>query len=216
MMLDTNLGGSCRMNFLGGTGMRTRLMTGAATILMAAAGLAAAPATPHITPTVVLRKQADVIRTSLPEATQFFVKSVTIGHADFRQLSQAGFTPESEAVDFYYGTGQDGSVVGVVLFPQVNTAQHGPMEIGLTMSPDGTVRRVVVTKATVETKPWVQAVEGTGVVARFAGLGQDGDPRTALQSVSRDAIGDMPYYVAGLIVRDVQQGLALYRTLYRP
>lgn len=195
--------------------MHTRAITAGLATFLALGALAAAPARPHITPTVVMRKQADVIRAALPEATQFFVKSVTIGQNDFEELSEAGFEPDTEEMNFYYGTGRDGDVVGVVLFPQINTSLHGPVEIGLTIDPDGTVSEVVVTKATVETKPWVQAVERTGFVDRFAGLRLDGDPLDALASVSKDSMGEMPYYFARLIARDVANGLALYRTLYQ-
>lgn len=193
--------------------MRTR-MIGAATLLLSLGAVAAAPMRPHITPTVVLRKQADVIRSALPEATQFFVKTVTIGQSDFNSLSEAGFAPDEEEMRFYYGTRGDGSVVGVVLFPQINTSQHGPVEIGLALTPQGTISSVVLTKATIETKPWAQAAERSDLMARFVGMRSDGNPDSALQSVSRDSIGEMPYYVAGLIVRTVSRGLALYRTLY--
>lgn len=194
--------------------MNTRTMM-AGTAILTALGTLAAASPPHITPTVVLRKQADVIRAALPEATQFFVRSVTIGQGDFNQLSEAGFEPDAEEMSFYYGTDRGGSVVGVVLFPQINTSQHGPVEIGLTMNPDGTIKSVVATKATVETKPWVQAVEGADLLSRFAGMGVNDDPRTVVRAASRDAMGEMPYYIAGLIARDVANGLALYRTLYR-
>ena len=51
---------------------------------------------------------------------------------------------------------------------------HGPIEVGLTMKPDGTVASAVVTKAKVETKPdaygeagvIAAAVSGPGVVSR--------------------------------------------------
>jgi hypothetical protein len=195
--------------------MHMRTKTAGMAILLAMGSLAAVPAPPHITPTVVMRKQADVIRAALPEATQFFVKSVTIGQNDFRQLSEAGFEPDADEMNFYYGIDGSGVVVGVVLFPQINTSLHGPIEVGLTINPDETIRGVVVTKATVETKPWVQAVERTGFVDQFTGLGLNGDPEAALAGVSKDSMGEMPYYFAGLIARDVANGLALYRTLYQ-
>jgi hypothetical protein len=193
--------------------MKTHMIRGLA-LLMCVGGIAAASPAPHITPTVVLRKQADVIRSALPDASQFFQKTVTIGQSDFRRLREdAGFEPDEHEMSFYYGTGSDGSVRGVVLFPQVNT-QHGPLEIGLTMRPDGTIGNVTVTKATVETKPWVQTAVNTGFLDSFVGMDASGDPQTALQTLSKDSIGEMPYYMAGLVVEDVTRGLALYGTLY--
>jgi hypothetical protein len=193
--------------------MRTH-MTKAAALLLAMAGIAATSAPPHITPTVVITKQADAIKAGIPGATQFFVRTVTIGQDDFRSLSEGGFTPDEQEVKFYYGTGANGQVVGVMLFPQINTTMHGPMEIGLALAPDGTVRSVVLTKATVETKPWAQAAASSGLLARFVGMRPGGDTERALSAVSKDAIGDMPYYMAGLIAQDVARGLAYYQALY--
>jgi hypothetical protein len=193
--------------------MKTHMIGGFA-LLLSLGGIAATPAPPHITPTVVLRKQADVIRGALPDASQYFQKNVTIGQDDFRQLKEeAGFEPDEHEVSFYYGTGSDGSVRGTVLFPQVNT-QHGPLEIGLMIRPDGTIGSVNVTKATVETKPWVQTAINTGFLARFVGMNADSDPEAALEGLSKSSLGEMPYYMAGLVAESVERGLALYRTLY--
>jgi len=189
-------------------------ITKAAALLLALAGVAATTAPPHITPTVVITKQADAIRGGIPGATQFFMKTVTIGQDDFRALSEGGFRPEEEEVKFYYGTDASGQTLGVVLFPQVNTPQHGPVEVGLALAPDGTVRRVVVTKATVETKPWVQAAVSSGLLRQFVGMRAGSNPRSALDAISKDAIGDMPYYVAGLIAQNVARGLAYHQALY--
>ena len=189
-------------------------VTRAAALLLALAGAAWTSAPPHITPTVVITKQADAIRNGIPGATEFFVKTVTIGQDDFRSLSEGGFRPDEQEVKFYYGKAANGAVQGIMLFPQVNTTQHGPLEIGLALAPDGSVRSVVVTKATVETKPWVQAATRTGLLQAFRGMRPGATPRSALDSVSKEAIGDMPYYVAGLIAQNVARGLAYYQELY--
>jgi hypothetical protein len=193
--------------------MRTYITRAAATLL-AMASVAATSAPPHITPTVVITKQADAIRNGIPGATQFFVKTVTIGQDDFRSLSEGGFRPDEEAVKFYYGTDASGQVLGVVLFPQINTTQHGPVEVALALRPDGTVRSVVLTKATVETKPWAQAAVSSGLLQRFVGMRAGANTRSALDAISKQAIGDMPYYVAGLIAQDVARGLAYHQALY--
>ncbi len=194
--------------------MRTYKIRSAALVL-ALCGVAAAPAARrHITPTVVMKKQADVIRSSLPGATQFFVKSVKIGQDDYRQLSEGGVRLDEQEMKFYYGKNASGAIQGIVLFPQINTQMHGPLEIGLTLAPDGTVRSVVATKATVETKPWVQAAEATGILPRFVGMKPGASTVSALQNISKQSAGDMPYYMAGQIARAVSQGLTLYKTLY--
>lgn len=181
-------------------------------------GIAAAPAillgAAHITPTVVLEKQADVIRNSLPDAQSFFVTTVKIGRQDADRIKAlANFKPEEPEFKFFYGENASGAVKGVVCFPQVNT-QHGPFELGLTITPDGTIKQAVVTKATVETKPWVRKVIDAGLMSRFGGMRLTDDPKTALQDVSKDELGSMPYYAAELLTTAVARGVVLYRVLY--
>ncbi|HKK26666.1 MAG TPA: hypothetical protein VKB18_01155 [Gemmatimonadota bacterium] len=168
----------------------------------------------HITPTVVLKKQAEVIKATLPGASSFFLKKVEIGKRDLSRIEQSGgFEPESPDVKFYYGQDGSGSTVGVVLFPQVNT-QHGPFEVGLTMGPDGTVRDVTLTKATVETKPWVEKAAGTGFLEDFRGLGAGQAPTTALERLRSADIGKMPTYSGKQVAKAVEHGLTLYGILY--
>ena len=132
---------------------------------------------------MVLQKQADVIRTGVPGAQQFFLKTVDVGKADFERIHAEGdFDAEEDQVKFYYGTDAAGEVAAVVLFPQVNT-QHGPLEVGLVMNADGTVRQAVVTKATVETKPWVLTAVKTGLMKSFQGMRAGDDPTRASSAV---------------------------------
>ncbi len=171
-------------------------------------------AAPHITPTVVLKKQADMIKETVPAAKQFFLRTVEIGKTDFERIRrEGGFKPEDDRMKFYYGTDASGRNAGVVLFPQVNS-QHGPLEVGLTMNADGTVRDAVVTKATVETKPWVLAAVKAGLMERFRGMRPGDDPAAALQGLSSDQLGKMPYYMATLAAETVGRGLILYDVLY--
>jgi len=168
----------------------------------------------HITPTVVLAKQADVIRSAVPDATAYFVKKVEIGKADFRRIKRLGsFSPEQKAVRFYYGRDESGRVAGVILFPQVNN-QHGPLEVGLAMNPDGTVRKVEVTKATVETKPWVLRAVRSGLTRRFEGMRPGDDAELALDGLTDAELGRMPRYMAGVVAEAVARGLVLYGVLY--
>jgi hypothetical protein len=168
----------------------------------------------HITPTVVLRKQADVIRSTLPGASQFFLKTVQIGKQDLTRIEQAAdFEPEDPDVKFFYGQNESGTLVGVVLFPQVNT-QHGPFEVGLTLGPDGTIQDVAPTKATVETKPWVEKAAGTGFLDQLKGLAPGQHPEKALQVLHSAGLGDMPTWAGEEMAEAVQRGLTLYQVLY--
>ena len=191
-----------------------RLSRGAA---LAVPALLFAPLhTAHITPTVVLVKQADAIRSTLPNAAHFFLRTVSIGRADYGRIKQmASYTPDDDQVKFYYGTDSDGALTGTVLFPQVNT-QHGPLEIGLTLHPDGSVAQVVVTKATVETKPWVEAAIKTGFLDKFQGMHAGDDVTKALEGLDKDHLGAMPLFYADVTAKAVQRGLVLYHVLFAP
>jgi len=168
----------------------------------------------HITPTVELRKQADVIRQSLPGAQHYFVRRVTIGRQDLERIrAEVSFKPEDPEYKFFLGRDDGDRVIGVVLFPQSNT-QHGPLEVGLTMTPDGRIARVVATKATVETKPWVLRAVRSGFLDAFVGMRHGDDPAKALEGLSRDDLGAMPYYFAQVTVDAVKRGLAVYDALY--
>jgi hypothetical protein len=180
-----------------------------------AVALAGVSVLAHITPVVVLEKQADVIRSTLAGATGYFVTEVRIGRDDLARIRAAGhFTPQDENVKFYSGKDAQGQTVGVVLFPQLDTP-HGPIEIGLTVDPGGAVVSVRVTRATAETKPWVEQVIRSGGLDRLRGVEHAADAASALD-VGTLHLDSMPAYFADVIATAVAHGLVLYRTLYAP
>ena len=180
------------------------------TIVVAATTAAA----PHITPTVVLTKQADVIRRTLDDADEFFVRTVRIGRDGLARIrEEVSFNPEDPEYNFYYGTDSAGRVVGVVLFPQANS-QHGPVEVGLTLNRGGTVTSAVVTKATAETRPWVTEALRAGLMEGFVGMRHGDDPQRALDGLSSGELGSMPFYLAEITAEAVKRGLILYDALY--
>jgi hypothetical protein len=168
----------------------------------------------HPTPSVVLVKQTDLIRTTLGGAKQFFVRKVTIGKDDLARIrKEVDFSPEDPNLRFYLGKTEEGTLAGVVLFPQVNTI-HGPIEVGLTLGPDGSIISAVVTKATVETRPWVEEAAAAGLMKRFQGIRYGDDLKRALEPLSPGQIGQMPYFEAQVIAATVRQGLVLYHLLF--
>jgi hypothetical protein len=166
----------------------------------------------HPTPKVVLMKHADFIRQSTAGAQQYFVRTVSIGKQDLAAIRRQGdFVPDDADVQFYLGQGASGKPVGVTLFQQINTA-HGPLEIGLTFGSDGAIASAAVTTATVETKPWIMAAAGAGLMKRFVGMREGDDVRQALQGAG---LSGMPGYMAELIATAVGRGMVLYGTLYK-
>jgi hypothetical protein len=168
----------------------------------------------HPTPVVKLVEHADAIRQSLKGADRFFLHTVTIGKNDLATIRRSvSFTPDDPEVRFYVGKRSDGTDVGVVLFAQANTV-HGPVEVALAMTPDGKIGKVTVTRATVETKPWVQEAIATGFLDKMKGLSTNDDPGAAVTPL-KGKLGGMPYFEAEVIAAAVKQGLVLYGVLYR-
>ncbi len=187
--------------------MKTRWITAAALILPLAAAA-------HPTPVVKLVEHADAIRQSLPGAERYFVHTVTIGRSDLATIRKAvKYTPDSPEVRFYIGKQADGDNVGAVLFPQANSP-HGPVEVALAMTPDGRIGKVTVTRATVETKPWVEEAIETGFLDQLKGLTPDDNPAKAVAPL-KGRLASMPYYEAVMIATAVRKGLVMYGVLYR-
>ncbi len=182
--------------------------TGAA-VAVAMAAFAGSSLQAHITPVVVMRKQADVIRAALPNAARYTETTVHIGKPQLQQIVQLGhFNPDTDEVKFFAGLDASGRTIGTVLFPQLDT-QHGPIEVGVAIGPDGAVTNVMVTRATVEMKPWVLDAERSGVLGHLVGL-KEGPPK----AISDGVLGGMPGYMADLIAKATYQALALYQTLH--
>jgi hypothetical protein len=172
------------------------------------AALTAVSIDAHITPVVVMRKQADVIRAALPNAAKYTATTVRIGKPQLEQIvDRAHFTPDTDQVKFYAGLDASGRTLGTVLFPQVDT-QHGPIEVGVAIGPDGAVTHVMVTRATVEMKPWVLDVERSGVLDRLVGA-KEGPAKP----ISDGTLSGMPGYIADTIATATYRALAFYTTL---
>ncbi len=169
----------------------------------------AAVVSAHITPVVTMRKQADVIRTALPEAVTYAVTTVDLGKPELEKIvQQAHYTPDVDRVKFYSGKDRSGRVVGTVVFPQIDT-QHGPVEVGVAMGPAGAVTSVLVTRATVEMKPWIRDVEQSGVLGQLNGETlADGPKRLA-----GGRLGGMPGYMADVMATAAYRALVLRSVL---
>lgn len=188
--------------------MKSRWMLSAAVALPLLAGAH------HPTPVVKLVEHADAIRQSLKGADRFFLHTVTIGKNDLATIQKSvKFTPDDPDVQFYVGKRSDGTDVGVVLFAQANTV-HGPVEVALAMTPDQKIAKVTVTRATVETKPWVQEAIASGFLDHMRGLSVAGNPGSAVRPL-KGRLGAMPYFEAEVIAAAVKRGLVLYGVLYR-
>ena len=165
----------------------------------------------HITPTVVLIKRAEAVSRLLPKADRFSARAVHLSSADSKQLHDAaGWEPADGVITFYVGK-HDQQEQGSLLFQRVDSP-HGPIEIAVGFEPSGTIRGVEVTKATVETKPWVSEALKAGLTAEYRGLALTATPGGAAKV--RPQVGAMPAYMAELVDKGVMHSAAVYRLFY--
>lgn len=166
----------------------------------------------HITPTVVLVKRPDAVQRLLPAADTYSSRELQMSERDAQRLHEAvDWSPADGVLTFYTGTGA-GAPVGSLTFVRVDSP-HGPLEVGVGFTAGGVVRGVVVTKATVETKPWVLEALRAGLTDHYAGLKPGEVPGGAAALKGR--VGSLADYMADQVDKGVARALAAYGAFYR-
>ncbi len=173
---------------------------------------AVAAALLHITPTVILVKRPQAVQTLLPDATEFFAREAHLSDADAHRLHEAvDWSPEDGVLTFY--TGKAGTKpVGSLMFVRVDTP-HGPIEVTVGFTPDGVVRGVIATKATVETKPWILEALQAGLTEHYRGLKAGDTPGGA--AALKGKVGSLPEYMAEQVDKGVARALAALGAFYK-
>lgn len=165
----------------------------------------------HITPTVILVKRQDAVAHMLPGADQFAERELHLSSGDSKKIHDAvGWEPPDGVVTFYVGKHQD-QAVGALIFMRVD-CMHGPIELAIGYEPNGKVRAVEVTKATVEMKPWIVEALRAGLTDAYRGMPVTAQPGGA--DKVKPTIGAMPGYMAELIDKGVMHANAAYRLFY--
>jgi hypothetical protein len=165
----------------------------------------------HITPAVVLVKRPDAVQALLPGASAYFAREVHLSADDAHRLhAGVDWSPEDGVLTFYTGTSGSTSV-GVLEFVRVDTP-HGPIEVAVGFTPQGVVRGVVATKATVEMKPWVLEAVAAGLTDHYRGLKPGDAPAGAARIASR--VGNLAEYVAQEVDKGVARALAAFGGFY--
>jgi hypothetical protein len=166
----------------------------------------------HVTPTVELVKRVDVVRQIFPAADAWFERELHLSDPDAHKLHEAvDWSPEDGVLRFYTGK-HAGAPVGALIFVRVDSP-HGPLEVAVGFTTDGAVARVVVTKATVETKPWVLSAVRAGLCEHYKGIRPGAVPRAAEQI--RAVAGQLPTYMGEQIDKGVQRALVAYADFYK-
>ena len=179
----------------------------------------------HITPTVVLLKLEDAVKRILPTATDFTAREVHLSGADAHKLHDAlDWGPDDGVLTFYTGRAA-GTPVGALTFVRVET-QHGPIDIAVGFDLNGAVTRVEMTKATVETKPWMLEALRSGVLDRYAGVkpGLESDLHRVANVPAmpggadsyRGKVGRMAGYMLEQVDKAVVRAIVAYAWFYRP
>jgi hypothetical protein len=174
---------------------------------------AAIAAVLHITPVVTLVKRPDAVQALLPGADAYFAREVHLSDPDAHRLHElVDWSPENGVLTFYAGkAGATG--VGALTFVRVDTP-HGPIEVAVGFTPQGTVRGAIVTKATVEMKPWVLEAVGAGLAEHYRDLKPGDVPAGAAALEKEGRAGKLAVYIAGEVDKGVARALAAYGTFY--
>src|SRR5947208_15136826 len=172
---------------------------------------AAIAAVLHITPAVVLVKRPDAVRALLPGADSYLAREVHLSDPDAHRLHElVDWSPEDGVLAFYRG--QAGATgVGALTFVRVDMP-HGPIEVAVGFTPQGAVRGVIVTKATVEMKPWVLEAVAAGLTNHYRELKPGEVPRGAAALAGHT--GSLAEYIAGEVGKGVSRALAAYGAFY--
>src|SRR2546422_4812981 len=167
----------------------------------------------HITPAVVHVKRPDAVEALLPGADAYTARDVHLSDVDAHRLHVAvDWSPEDGVLTFYKGKAGS-AAVGALVFVRVDTP-HGPIEVAVGFTPRGTVRGVIVTKATVEMKPWVLEAVHEGLPDHYRELKPGAAPGGATAIAGR--VGNLAEYIAGEVDKGVARALAAYAAFYRP
>jgi hypothetical protein len=166
----------------------------------------------HITPTVVMVKRPDAVRQLLPGADQFFMRDVHLSKSDADRVGKdAGdWNPPDGTLTFYIGK-EGGKDVGALEFIRVDTP-HGPIEVAVGFGEDHTVRGVIVTKATTETKPWVVEALEAGLTDHYRGLKLTQTPDGS--DAIKPKVGELPAFIAHLVDMGVLRAMVAYRDFF--
>jgi hypothetical protein len=176
------------------------------------ASVAALAALLHITPTVILVKRPEAVARLAPGADAFFAREFHLSEADAHRLHEAvDWSPEDGVLTFYTAK-RGGATVGTFTFVRVDSP-HGPLEVAVGFDGTGAVRRVEVTKATIETKPWITEALRAGLTGAYAGLRPGAGPGGA--AAVRDKVGSLPAFIAGEVDKGVARALAAYGAFVR-
>ena len=168
----------------------------------------------HITPTVILVTRPEAVTRLTPGADAFFAREVHLSDADAHRLHTAVDWSPDDGVLTFYTAKRAGSPVGAFVFVRVDTP-HGPLEVAVGFDAAGTVRRVEVTKATVETKPWVLEALRAGLTDAYAGLRPGSGTAPGGARAVRANVGALPAYMAQEVDKGVARALAAYRGFYK-
>jgi hypothetical protein len=169
--------------------------------------LAAVPALAHVTPNVQLVRKGEFVKQSLPGASRFLEKQLSLGESDLADIRRrTHWTPAEEDVKVYVGRDGQGQLVGSVVFLWI-PSEHGPLGLGVAFDPGGRIVRAEVTDIGSEPLAWTQPLLRADGMAAFTGLPLASPPDPA--KVAPGVGGRMSRYYAEVIAGGVARAQAI-------
>jgi hypothetical protein len=175
-------------------------------LILVSSGLGATT-TPHVTPVVELVNRTDAVRALLEGSSRYFARELPLDGPRKKELDRrTGWKPEEAKIRIFVGRDDAGTKIADAILIKVNS-RHGPVEVAVGLEPVGSVRGVIVTRATEETAPWVGEVIEAGLLDAFEGTDEQ-DAAAAVSEV-RGKVGRMPLYMGTIIAAGVERAIVV-------
>lgn len=179
--------------------------------ILGAVLLAAATASAHVNPSLVLLSDGDAKTAALPGAVQFPDLRIKLSSEQKEALHKEWrFKAVDGAYRIYEGRDAGAHVVGTVVF-LVQATIHSPVRVAVGVGKDGRVAGAAVVEVSQESYPWVKPLLEQRMLKRYVGQGARGEFK-----VPEDNPGGpqrtMEAFYAKVLSRMVQWGAALCET----
>jgi len=167
------------------------------TIVFASCALATGVAYAHATPPLRLASERDAATRLIGPAQRYFVREVRPSKAERAEIKQrSGWAPDRDRYRFYVGRSADGGTIASAVF-LTDFTLHGPVRVGVALSPGGKAKGAAVVEVSEEAYSWVKPLLDAGFLDQVTRA----DRARAVDGVGNSMQRFYARVIAGLITR---------------
>lgn len=165
----------------------------------------------HLTPSVVLLSERDVLASQHAGAKKLSLREASLS-ADERKLIQStyGWRAGDELHNFYMGRDDAGKLLSASVF-MTDATMHGIIRVAVGLTPDGRVKSAEVVEFAEEVYAHMKPLIERGFTKKYVGLGigSSFEPPPA----SASGVDAMAQHYDAIVGRMVQRAVILYNVL---